>query len=144
MVNALTSIFKPGGVTRMYNHAKAVFGKVYAPIKYTVHKVQSVVHGIDNLLNEGKSIPLVRDIVSLIQGIPGYGEVISLTDDVADAVDAGGKAGQYIDSQLAPYVGKVDSTLSHIASTPFVNPNPLILSSSGPVPKRSVGPRSAI
>lgn len=140
MVNALTSMFKPGGVRKTYDHAKAVLGKVYAPIKYSVHKIQSAVHGIDNLLKQGDSIPLVRDIVGLVRSIPGYSEVISLTDDAADAVDAAGRAGNYIDSQLSPYVSQVDSTLSGIASTPFISTNPLIMGSG----QRRAGPRSSM
>lgn len=138
MPNVLTGLFNTGSLTRGYNGLKNIIGNIYTPVHKIVHTVSDVVHGADKYLTSARSIPFLRDLVSLVQANPVYSEILNLTDDITDVVDYGKEIGKLIDQSVSEAISApdFDSAAKSIGKSydrlkPIINPltNPALVKS---------------
>jgi hypothetical protein len=90
-----------GDISDAYSGIKETVSNIYHPVKSFVHGVADTLKDIDKFISKGKDIPIVRDIVGVIQGNPLYAEVMSTSQDFADAVDYAGELGNIIDTSIS-------------------------------------------
>lgn len=100
-----SDLFSMNNIKSFYNTAKETISNVYHPIKSIVNTVANGVRDIDSFISKGKEIPLVRDLVGMIQGNPLYSEALSITRDVQDSVNAAGEIGAAIDDAVSGALG---------------------------------------
>lgn len=96
----LQKIFKPAGLSAVYGGLRNVISSVYRPINYAINKVASTVNSVDTLLNRGKDLPILRDLIGLVQGNPIYQTALNLTKDVKDASNIAGGLGEALDNTI--------------------------------------------
>jgi len=89
-----------GNLSDAYNGFKETVSNIYHPVKSFVHSVADTLKDVDKFISKGKDIPLVRDIVGLVQGNPLYQEIMTTSQDVADVVDYAGELGSIIDTSI--------------------------------------------
>lgn len=96
----LTSLFRPAALTNAYNGIRNVLGSVYRPINYAINKIGSTISSVDQLLNRGKDLPVLRDLIGIVQGNPLYQAGLNLTRDVVDGVNVAGSLGSALDNTI--------------------------------------------
>lgn len=90
-----------GELSSAYSGIKETVSNIYHPVKQFAHGVSDTLKDIDKFISKGKDIPLVRDLVGVLQGNPLYQEVMTGAADFSDAVDYAGELGDIIDTAIS-------------------------------------------
>jgi hypothetical protein len=107
-LNRLTNWWNTTGA-KVYNGIKNGVSTGYHAVRNIAHKVGDVASGIDNLLNQAKSIPIIGQAAEALQNNHYYKDAQDLVKrgvkTVDDVGEVGAKVGNAIDTavqKLAP------------------------------------------
>jgi len=97
------SVFNLSNFGKAYNGVKNGISAIYHPIKKLTNGLSDYAHKIDNFISKGRSIPVLRDVVNVLQDF--YNPALDVVDAVNTGVNLAGQAGERLSNVIEEATG---------------------------------------